>query len=66
MQLEELENIKSEVNKLSLEINAGKVDTRKLQFKINGLEKKLSKVKLYISLNGEIRAEIMKLKRLAQ
>lgn len=65
-QLEELENIKSEVNKLSLEIKSGKVDTRKLQFKIIGLERKLSHVQLYIRLNGNLHTEIMKLKRLTQ
>ena len=65
-QLEELENLKSEVNKLSLEIKSGKIDTRKLQFKINGLERKLSHVQLYIRLNGELHTEIMKFKRLTQ
>ena len=65
-QLEELENLKSEVNKLSLEIKSGKIDTRKLQFKINGLERKLSHVQLYIRLNGDLHTEIMKFKRLTQ
>ena len=65
-QLDELEAIKSEVNTLSLEIKKGNIDPRLLKLKIESLEKRLSNVQLYISLNGAIYTEIMKLKRLTQ
>lgn len=61
-QLEELEQIKQEVKTLRTNAKSNKLFVKQAHLRIGQLDRKLSKIPLYIRLNGKIREEINKLK----
>ena len=61
-QLEELEQIKQELRSLRTNVKSNKLSVKQAQLRIGQLDRKLSKIPLYIRLNGKIREEINKLK----
>lgn len=61
-QLEELEQIKQELKSLRTNVKSNRLSVKQAQLRIGQLERKLSKIPLYIRLNGKIREEINKLK----
>lgn len=61
-QLEELEQIKQELKSLRTNVKSNRLSVKQAQLRIGQLDRKLSKIPLYIRLNGKIREEINKLK----
>ena len=61
-QLEELEQIKHELKSLRTNVKSNRLSVKQAQLRIGQLERKRSRIQLYIRLNGKIREEINKLK----
>lgn len=61
-QLEELEQIKQELKSLRTNVKSNRLSVKQAQLRIGQLERKRSRIQLYIRLNGKIREEINKLK----
>ena len=61
-QLEELEQLKQDVKTLRTHVKSNKLSAKQAQLRIGQLDRKLSKILLYVRLNGKIHEEIDKLK----